>query len=171
MRLQYEWRQKEWQEAVRLVSRRPGAAPALPGITLATIALPLLGGVSELVAAPAMRQHLQAGGSLAPVLLAIFVGVLALRFVRGRISAKRLRPVPELECHAVLSEAGWRVGTDAAGDLWPWSDLVGIRRGENVLVLLRKGDFEALPLRALTPDQGSRLHRLLMRKLRQRLLP
>ena len=50
--------------------------------------------------------------------------------------------------------------------LQPWKELTGSRTGERVIVLLHRGGFHAVPIRCMTPEQASHLHRMVIRKLR-----
>lgn len=50
--------------------------------------------------------------------------------------------------------------------LQPWSLLTEQRAGERVIVLLHGHGFVAVPIRCMSPDQASHLHRMVVRKLR-----
>ena len=54
-----------------------------------------------------------------------------------------------------------------AASLQPWSDLVEVRHGDHVIVLMHGTGFHAISTASLSPEQGGHLYRLVTRKLRR----
>ncbi len=199
MRIRFTWQPDTWNEALRLAGerRRFGERGSVPGLVYAFPLVPLLGAAGELTHIARYDGNVRWKGSLAPVLLlAAAVGAALPAFrIRRRRGGRRMPPQP---CEAVLQETGWSMqpaeleplataadereeaieggeeGISVGGrepEMRPLSDLRGLRQGRSVIVMLTRTGFEAIPTVALSPEQGSRLHRLLARKLKQRVAP
>ena len=173
MRIVFTWQPKEWRELYLLTTtepRRRGASA--PSMSYFVVALMALGGVGDVV--HTLRTSRGAGfhGTLLPALLgvALLLGavLLIVHLRRGRKRLRNLPPLPPGEQQLVLQETGWRAGIveDADAAVHPWRELQGQRLGETVLALItRDGQIAGVPLRAMDEEQGSSVHRLLVRKL------
>ncbi len=173
MRVQYQWTQRDWNEAVALANRREGKREtALPGLTWVVIVIPLIGAAGDLAENLQSTRQFSPADAVMPLLLVTLAVVAAAMFAAARRQrTRRLRQnatIPAGEQEAILQEAGWcfHNPAEAATALRPWSDVRETRRGNRVLVLMLRDGFEALPLGGLTPEQNGHMHRLVTRKLR-----
>lgn len=115
MRIQYQWTEREWREAVALAARSNRghrAGTPLPGLTVALLAILLLGGVIDLVSTIRTSHGITLRGSLVPLLLLLMAAVAAVLAVLGvrrrrRISSEHCMPLGQ--CEVVLQESGWGV--------------------------------------------------------------
>ena len=175
MRITYEWTTREWDQAVELAMRKAARRGRLPGMVYALVGIPLLGAVGDLISLVRAPGKISLAGSIVPLLLMIFavtaavlIGVSRRRRLRRRDGVSAM---PHGVQEMVLRESGWRFGavepqTVATASLRAYTEVVEARQADGVIVLVHHAGFEAVPARALTPEQAGHLHRMVMRKMR-----
>ncbi|GAA3751688.1 hypothetical protein [Terriglobus aquaticus] len=173
MVVRFTWRPAEWREAYLLSRMEEDRSEGVPMAYLIA-GLMGLGGVGDLFRALSGKHDEMLHDRLWPALLlvsALALAVMAaLALFRRRERLRQLPAVPRGEQQVTLHEMGWGAASDAAGRsaaaVRGWSELRGLRTSRRVLALLtRDGQAVAVPLRALTKDQGSWVERLLLRKV------
>lgn len=191
MRVVYQWTQAEWDEAMRLATERQRRRGGISGTTYAVILVPLVGASLSGLLSLQREGALTGAGSEIPLLLGLAI-LCATIWIAGMIWKRQHRkatatPIPVSECEAILQENGWcfrvlrpeapnmandassggiHLHAQAESSLSPWTNLVGTRRGNRVVVFLHDGGFSALPIRCLTEDQAGHMQRLIARKVR-----